>query len=131
MSEDNQAKNQRTQNALVGLNPDGTGVQYADFLTDFQSTKVGLDMNLVGKFEALSMEQEVMLGGNFSQLETDDKYARTFNASSDTIFDLDNDRPDISYDSLINSPTGRGVLSKYDIRQKACTAPGASSRWTI
>ncbi|WP_434562289.1 TonB-dependent siderophore receptor [Pseudomonas sp. Z4-20] len=118
MSEDNQAKNQRTQNALVGLNPDGTGVQYAHFLTDFQSTKVGLDMNLVGKFEALSMEQEVMLGGNFSQLETDDKYARTFNASSDTIFDLDNDRPDISYDSLINSPTGRGVLSKYDIRQK-------------
>ncbi|KNH29905.1 ligand-gated channel protein [Pseudomonas syringae] len=119
MTEDNQAKNQRTQNGSTGLNPDGSGVQYADFVTDFQSTKVGLDMNLSGKFEALSMQQEVMLGGNFSQLETDDKFARTFNNSStDTIFDLNNDRPDISYEGLINSPGGRGTLSKYDIRQK-------------
>ncbi|TNB84845.1 TonB-dependent siderophore receptor [Pseudomonas sp. Fig-3] len=126
MSEDNQAKNQRTQNGNVGLNLDGTGVQYADFVTDFQSTKVGLDMNLSGKFEALSMEQEVMLGGNYSQLETDDKYARTFNSSSDNIFDLDNNRPDISYDSLINAPNGRGILSKYDIRQK-----GVYGTWRV
>ncbi|WP_420231179.1 TonB-dependent siderophore receptor [Pseudomonas sp. ABY48] len=125
MTEDNQAKNQRVQK-LGGLNPDGSGVQYADFVTDFQSTKSGLDMNLIGKFEALSMEQEVMLGGNFSQLETDDKYARTFNSTSDSIFDLNNDRPDISYESLINSPNGRGVLSKYDIRQK-----GVYGTWRV
>lgn len=117
MTEDNQAKNQRTQ-SIGGLLPDGSRVQYADFVTDFQSTKVGLDMNLTGKFQALSMEQEVMLGGNYSRLETDDRYARTFNDSSDTIFDLDNDRPDISYDNLLNSPGGQGTLSKYDIRQK-------------
>ena len=116
MTEDNQAKNQRVQRG-GGLLPDGSGVQYADFVTDFQSEKSGLDMNLTGKFEALSMEQEVMLGGNYSQLETDDKYARTFNSTSDSIFDLDNDRPDISYDSLINAG-GLGVLSKYDVRQK-------------
>ena len=126
MTEDNQAKNQRTQNGGVGLAPDGSGVQYADFVTDFQSTKSGLDMNLNGKFEAFSMEQEVMLGGNFSQLETDDKFARTFNNSSDTIFDLNNNRPDISYDGLINSPGGRGTLSKYDIRQK-----GVYGTWRV
>lgn len=126
MTEDNQAKNQRTQNGGSGLNADGTGVQYADFVTDFQSTKVGLDMNLTGKFEALSMQQEVMLGGNFSQLKTDDKYARTFNNSSDTIFDLDYDRADVSYDSLINSTGGRGTLSKYDILQK-----GIYGTWRI
>ncbi|MFL6535263.1 MAG: TonB-dependent siderophore receptor [Pseudomonas sp.] len=125
MSEDNQAKNQRTQNALVGLNPDGTGVQYADFVTDFQSTKVGLDTNLIGKFEALSMEQEVMLGANYAQLETDDKYARTFNSSTDTIFDLNNNRPDVSYESLI-AAGGRGVLSKYDVRQK-----GVYGTWRV
>ncbi|SDY60546.1 MULTISPECIES: TonB-dependent receptor [unclassified Pseudomonas] len=125
MTEDNQAKNQRVQR-LGGLNPDGTGVQYADFVTDFQSTKSGLDMNLTGKFEALSMEQEVMFGGNFSQLETDDKYARTFNSTSDSIFDLNNDRPDISYEDLINAPLGRGVLSKYDIRQK-----GVYGTWRV
>ncbi|WP_053147492.1 TonB-dependent receptor [Pseudomonas sp. Pf153] len=116
MTEDNQAKNQRVQRG-GGLLPDGSGVQYADFVTDFQSEKSGLDMNLTGKFEALSMQQEVMLGGNYSQLETDDKYARTFNNTNDSIFDLDNDRPDISYDSLINAG-GLGVLSKYDVRQK-------------
>ncbi|OOG89426.1 TonB-dependent siderophore receptor [Pseudomonas sp. A25(2017)] len=125
MTEDNRAKNQRVQR-LGGLNPDGSGVQYADFVTDFQSTKSGLDMNLTGKFEALSMEQEVMLGGNFSQLETDDRYARTFNNTSDFIFDLNNDRPDISYESLINAPLGRGVLSKYDIRQK-----GVYGTWRV
>ena len=126
MSEDNQAKNQRTQNGSVGLNPNGTGVQYADFVTDFQSTKVGLDMNLSGKFEALSMQQEVMLGSNFSQLETDDKYARTFNNSSDSIFDLNNNRPEVSYDSLVNASNGRGTLSKYDIRQK-----GVYGTWRV
>lgn len=125
MTEDNQAKNQRVQRG-GGLLADGSGVQYADFVTDFQSTKSGLDMNLTGKFEALSMEQEVMLGGNFSQLETDDKYARTFNSTSDSIFDLNNDRPDISYESLINSPNGRGTLSKYDIRQK-----GVYGTWRV
>ncbi|WP_053180741.1 TonB-dependent siderophore receptor [Pseudomonas kilonensis] len=124
MTEDNQAKNQRVQR-LGGLNPDGSGVQYADFVTDFQSTKSGLDMNLIGKFEALSMEQEVMLGGNFSQLETDDKFARTFNPTSDSIFDLNNDRPDISYESLI-AAGGRGTLSKYDIRQK-----GVYGTWRV
>ncbi|NWC91205.1 MULTISPECIES: TonB-dependent siderophore receptor [unclassified Pseudomonas] len=118
MTEDNQSKNQRVQSAGDGLEPDGSGVQYANFVTDFDSTKVGLDMNLTGKFEALSMQQEVMLGGNYSQLKTDDRLARTFTNSSDTIFDLNHDRAPISYDGLINTAGGRGTLSKYDIRQK-------------
>lgn len=115
MTEDNQSKNQRAQ---LGLQPDGTGVQYADFVTDFESEKLGLDMNLTGKFEALSMQQEVMFGGNYSQLKTDDRYARTFNSVNDSIFDLDYDRPEISYDGLINTAGGLGTLSKYDVRQK-------------
>jgi outer membrane receptor for ferric coprogen and ferric-rhodotorulic acid len=118
MTEENSAKNQRTQSSGAGLRPDGSGVQYANFVTDFDSTKVGLDMNLNGKFDALSMQQEVMLGANYSQLETDDSYARTFTNSSDNIFNLNNNRPDISYDSLINTTGGQGTLSKYDIRQK-------------
>jgi outer membrane receptor for ferric coprogen and ferric-rhodotorulic acid len=117
MTETNKAKNQRVQSAGDGLEADGSGVQYADFVTDFDSTKLGLDMNLTGKFEALSMAQEIMVGGNYSKLTTDDRYARTFNSSSDTIFDIDHDRPDISYEGLIDSG-GRGVPSQYDIRQK-------------
>jgi outer membrane receptor for ferric coprogen and ferric-rhodotorulic acid len=118
MTEDNQAKNQRLQTSGDGLNADGSGVQYADFVSDFDATKIGLDMNLVGRFEALSMEQEIMLGGNYSKYTSDDRFARTFNNSSDTIFGIDHDRPEISYDGLLNTPGGRATPSKYDIRQK-------------
>lgn len=118
MTETNKAKNQRVQSTGDGINPDGSGVQYADFVTDMDSTKVALDMNLTGKFEALSMPQEIMVGGNYSKYTSDDKYARTFNDSSDNIFDIDHNRPDISYEGLINSPGGRGTPSQYDIRQK-------------
>ncbi|VVP23500.1 Ferripyoverdine receptor [Pseudomonas fluorescens] len=118
MTEDNQAKNQRLQTSGDGLNADGSGVQYADFVSDFDATKIGLDMNLVGRFEALSMQQEVMLGGNYSKFTSDDCFARTFNNSSDTLFGIDHDRPEISYDGLLNTPGGRATPSKYDIRQK-------------
>lgn len=118
MTETNKAKNQRVQTGGSGLQPDGSGVQYADFATDFDSTKIGLDMNLIGHFEALSMQHEVMVGGNYAKLTSDDRYARTFNNSSDTIFDIDRDRADISYDGLINTVGGLGTPSKYDIRQK-------------
>ncbi|WP_339499063.1 TonB-dependent siderophore receptor [Pseudomonas silesiensis] len=118
MTEDNQAKNQRLQTSGDGLNADGSGVQYADFVSDFDATKIGLDMNLVGRFEALSMQQEIMLGGNYSKFTSDDRFARTFNNSSDTLFGIDHDRPEISYDGLLNTPDGRATPSKYDIRQK-------------
>jgi len=118
MTEDNKAKNQRVQSIGNSLEADGSGVQYADFVTDFDSTKIGLDMNLTGHFEALSMKQEIMLGGNFSKLTSDDRFARTFNDSTDTIFDIDHNRPEISYNGLLNTPGGRATPSKYDIRQK-------------
>ena len=117
MTETNKAKNQRVQSSGSGIRPDGTGVQYADFVTDLDSTKVALDMNVIGKFEALSMQQEIMVGGSYSKYTSDDKFARTFNNSTDKIFDIDHDRPDISYEDLIDSG-GRGVPSQYDIRQK-------------
>ncbi|MGE8405757.1 MAG: TonB-dependent siderophore receptor [Pseudomonas sp.] len=126
MSEDNQARNQRVQSAGDGLEADGSGVQYADFVTDFDATKTGLDMNLSGHFEALSMEHEIILGGNYSQQRSDDRFARTFTDSTDSIFGLNNNRPDISYDSLINTRGGRGTPSKYNISQK-----GLYGSWRI
>ncbi|WP_460122259.1 TonB-dependent siderophore receptor [Pseudomonas sp. S2_C03] len=117
MSETNKAKNQRSQAFGDGLEPDGSGLQYADFVTDTDSSKLGLDMNLTGKFEALSMQQEVMIGGNYSKYRSDDKYARTFGDGSGNIFDIDHDRPEISYESLLDAG-GFGTPSKYDIRQK-------------
>ena len=126
MSEDNNSTHQRVQTSGAGLNADGSGMQYADWVTDFDSTKIGLDMNLTGHFEALSMPQEITLGGNYSKLTSDDRYARTFNNTSDTIFEIDHNRPEISYDGLLNTVGGRAVLSEYDIRQK-----GLYGSWRI
>lgn len=118
MSETNTSAHQRVQSTGDGLELDGTGLTYADWVTDFDSTKVGVDMNVVGRFEGFGLEQEVTLGGNYSKLTTDDLMARTFNASDDSIFDIDHHRPDIDYDSLLAKPGGRGTGSAYDVRQK-------------
>ncbi|MGH8487221.1 MAG: TonB-dependent siderophore receptor, partial [Pseudomonas sp.] len=48
MSEENTSTHQRVSATGDGLNPDGSGMMYADWVTDFDSTKVGLDMNVVG-----------------------------------------------------------------------------------
>ncbi|MBC3207451.1 TonB-dependent siderophore receptor [Pseudomonas sp. SWRI111] len=119
MSETNQGRNQRLQTSGNGLKADGSGIQYADFVTDFDASKLGLDMNLIGHFEALSMAHEVMIGGNYAKYTSDDKFARTFNNSAtDTIFDINHDRPSISYEGLLNTPGGRATPSQYEIRQK-------------
>lgn len=118
MSEDNDAKNQRLQSSGSSINDDGSGVQYADFVSDFDATKIGLDMNLTGRFDALSMPQEIMIGSNYSKLHSDDKFARTFNSSTDNISGIDHHRPEISYEGLLNTAGGRATPSKYDIRQK-------------
>ncbi|WP_339533350.1 TonB-dependent siderophore receptor [Pseudomonas mucidolens] len=118
MTEENTATHQRVQSTNNGLNADGSGLTYADWYTDFDSTKLGLDINLNGHFEALSMAHEITLGGNYSKFTSDDIIARTFNNSTDNIFDIDHNRPEISYDSLLNTPGGRATPSKYDVRQK-------------
>lgn len=126
MTEENTSKQQRLSTVGSGLEADGSGAEYDDWVTDFDSTKLGLDMNLTGSFEALSMQQEVTLGGNYSKMTTDDRYARTFNATSDTIFDIDHERPEISYEGLLNTAGGRGYMSEYDVRQK-----GLYGSWRI
>ncbi|MBB2494326.1 TonB-dependent siderophore receptor [Aquipseudomonas ullengensis] len=126
MTEDNTSKQQRLSTVGYGLEADGSGAEYDDWVTDFDSTKLGLDMNLTGTFEALSMQQEVTLGGNYSKMTTDDRYARTFNPTSDTIFDIDHNRPEVSYEGLLNTAGGRGYMSEYDIRQK-----GLYGSWRI
>ncbi|WP_095190116.1 TonB-dependent receptor [Pseudomonas sp. Irchel 3E19] len=119
MSETNKGKSQRLQTSGDGIKPDGSGIQYADFVTDFDATKLGLDTNITGHFEALSMEHEVMLGGNYAKYTSDDKIARTFNNNAtDTIFGIDHDRQQISYEGLLNTPGGRATPSKYEISQK-------------
>ncbi len=118
MSEDNESTHQRVQSTAQGLKADGTGMTYADWYTDFNHEKFGLDMNLTGRFEALSMAQEITLGGNYSKLTTDDRYARTFNNSSDSVFDIDHHRPAVSFGGLLETAGGRATYAEYEVRQK-------------
>ena len=43
-----------------------TGPAYSDFATDFTGKSRGLDVYLTGDFEALSLQQRVLLGANYS-----------------------------------------------------------------
>nr|WP_218647982.1 TonB-dependent receptor [Pseudomonas hunanensis] len=117
MDETNTSTHQRTQTVGEGLEPDGSGVEYADWITDFHSTKLGLDMNVVGHFDTGPVAHEVTFGGNYSKLTSDDGYWRTF-GGNDSIFGIDHDRPEPSRDSLLAAPFGRHESSGYDIRQK-------------
>ena len=70
------------QSIQQGLAADGSGVQYADFYSNFDSTKVGLDTNLTGKSEALSMQQEIKnnvseLFSKYNENHTDTAVAKT------------------------------------------------------
>ncbi len=117
MKETNASKQQRIQSAGNGLEPDGSGVEYADWITDFDSTKLGLDLFVNGRFEAFSLAQEITLGGNYSKLTSDDMWARQFEDRG-TIFDIDHNRPEPSYDEIMSKNGGRSSFSEYDIRQK-------------
>lgn len=107
------------------VQPDGSGLNFADWITNFESTRIGLDMYLDGKFEAFSLEQELILGGNYTKYTTDDFYARRF-VPGGNIFDIDHHRPKPSLDNILSSPGGRSTNADYDIRQK-----GLYSSWRV
>ncbi|QRY80582.1 TonB-dependent siderophore receptor [Pseudomonas sp. PDNC002] len=122
MREHNDSTHQRMHG---DVQPDGSGLNFADWITNFESTRIGLDMYLDGKFEAFSLEQELILGGNYSKYTTDDFYARRF-VPGGNIFDIDHHRPKPSLDDILSSPGGRSVNADYDIRQK-----GLYSSWRV
>lgn len=114
MREHNDSTHQRMHGDVA---EDGSGLDFADWITNFESTKLGLDMALNGKFEAFSLEQELTVGGNYSKYTTDDFYARRFVAGGN-IFDIDHHRPKPTLDDILSSPGGRGTSAAYDVRQK-------------
>nr|WP_232963936.1 TonB-dependent receptor [Pseudomonas putida] len=118
MDETNTSTHQRVQSTGNGVAPDGSGITYADWITDFHNTKLGLDMNLVGHFDTGPLAHEITLGGNYSKLTSDDAYWRNFDVSADNIFDIDHNRPEPSRDSLFDGARARSNKAGYDIRQK-------------
>lgn len=64
----------------------GVGPVSRAYLYDFENTNKGADINLTGKFRNLGREHEVVVGGNASDLRTDDLQGGNINISPTNIF---------------------------------------------
>lgn len=114
MGEQNSSTHQR-MTGDPALNPDGSGLSYDNWITDFDSTRVGLDVYVNGRFDALGLRHEVTVGANYAKYTTNDMFARTFTSGAN-IFAIDHHRPMPTVDSLL-ADGGRQTLSSYDVRQ--------------
>lgn len=117
MSERNTSTHQRMHGTVAA---NGSGLTYANWITDFDSTKLGLDAYVNGHFEALGLRHEVTVGANYSKYTSDDMFVRTF-TSGGNIFAIDHNRPMPTVDSLLANG-GRKTLSSYDVQQKGIYA---------
>ncbi|MET4575496.1 TonB-dependent siderophore receptor [Ottowia thiooxydans] len=113
MTEKNSSKHQRMSGEVA---PDGSGPSYDDWITDFDSSKVGLDAYVNGRFEAFGLRNEITVGANYSKYRSRDMYARTFTDGAN-IFDIDHHRPEPTVESLL-AAGGRQSRSGYDVQQK-------------
>ncbi|UOD28899.1 TonB-dependent siderophore receptor [Massilia violaceinigra] len=113
MDENNSSVHQR-MHGKVAL--DGSGLDFADWSTDFNSTKLGADLYLNGRFDAFGLRHDVMLGANYSKYTSDDRFARTFNPGGN-IFNIDHARPWMDFDTIL-ARGGRATYANYDVRQK-------------
>jgi len=117
LSEKNTSKHQRMHGDVAA---DGSGMTYANWITDFDSSKVGLDAYVTGRFEALGLRHETTVGANYSKYTSDDMFARTFTAGGN-LFAIDHNRPEPTVASMLASG-GRQYRAAYDVQQKGIYA---------
>lgn len=113
MSEKNTSVHQRMHGTVAS---DGSGLTFANWATDFDSTKVALDAYVNGRFQALGMRHDVTLGSNYSKYTSNDLFARTF-VPGGNIFAIDHNRP---WQDLGTIMAAGGVQTRpqYDVRQR-------------
>jgi outer membrane receptor for ferric coprogen and ferric-rhodotorulic acid len=119
LSEKNTSTHQRMHGNVAA---DGSGLTYANWVTDFDSTKLGVDAYVNGSFELLGLRNEVTLGANYSKYTSNDMYARTFTPGGN-IFAIDHNRP-WQDEATIMAAGGQRTRATYDVQQK-----GIYSSW--
>jgi len=117
LSEKNTSTHQRMHGDVAA---DGSGMTYANWITDFDSEKVGLDAFVNGKFEALGLRHETTFGASYSKYTSDDMFARTFTAGGN-LFAIDHNRPRPTAQSML-ADGGRQFRAGYDVQQKGLYA---------
>ncbi|WP_036594021.1 TonB-dependent siderophore receptor [Ottowia thiooxydans] len=113
MTEKNTSTHQRMSGEVA---PDGSGPSYDDWITDLNSTKMGLDAYVNGRFEALGFPNDVTFGASYSKYKSNDMFARSFTDGAN-IFNIDHNRPEPTVDSLL-AAGGRQSRAAYDVQQK-------------
>lgn len=116
-SENNGSTHQRMHGDVAA---DGSGMTYANWITDLDSRKFGLDAYVTGRFEALGLRHETTFGANYSKYTSDDMFARTF-TDGGNLFAIDHNRPEPTVASLL-ADGGRQSFAAYDVRQKGIYA---------
>lgn len=113
MDERTTSTHQRVQGAVAA---DGSGITYANWITDFDSTKAGLDAYVTGHFEAFGLRHKITTGANYSKYTSNDVWTRTFTPGGN-IYELDHNRPKPTEEGLL-AAGGVQNRSNYDTRQK-------------
>lgn len=113
MSEKNTSVHQRMHGTVAS---DGSGLTFANWATDFDSTKLALDAYVNGRFQALGMRHDVTLGSNYSKYTSNDMFARTFTPGGN-IFAIDHNRPWQNLDTIM-AAGGVQTRPEYDVRQR-------------
>lgn len=112
MNEKNTSQHQRMHG---DVQPDGSGLTFADWDNLFDSKKTGLDAYVRGQFEALSMSHDVTVGANYTKFTSADRFGRRFSGGGN-IFAIDHDRPAQNYDTIL-AAGGTKSFTYYDIAQ--------------
>jgi len=117
LSEKNTSTHQRMHGDVAA---DGSGMTYANWITDFDSEKLGLDAYVNGRFEALGLRHETTLGANYSKYTSDDLFARTFTAGGN-LFAIDHNRAMPTLADMVAAGV-KPSLAGYDVQQKGVYA---------
>ncbi len=117
LSETNTSTHQRMHGNVAA---DGSGLTYASWVTDFDSTKLGLDAYVNASFDWLGLRNEVTLGANYSKYTSNDMYARTFTPGGN-IFTINHNGP-WQDEATIMAAGGQQTRATYDVQQKGLYA---------
>ena len=117
LDENNTSVHQRMHGNVAA---DGSGLTFANWVTDFDSAKLAFDAYVNGRFAALGIANDVTLGANYSKYTSHDMYARTF-VPGGNIFAIDHDRPWQDAGTIV-AAGGTQTRARYDVRQKGIYA---------
>ena len=95
----------------------GDGMRSRAYLYDFENVNKGVDINLTGKWRALGLEHEVVVGANASDLQTDDLQGGLLNLGAINLYNpVSPQRPTL--DQLLGTTyagTSRGKITQNGI----------------